>query len=131
MQPRLIHPVLIVIERYKREESRQSHRAREPIRGGKKFERSVTVQAQVDWRNTDGFSSQEPTGARLESDGHFTFRIRDLNKIGFRPVFGDKVVKVGKEIVELYITGGELAGHYPDQGGPTLYVAPFSTRVVQ
>ena len=130
MRPRLIHPVDVTIERYKRGESVQDPDAREPIKGGEVYEASYTIPAQVEWKRTESFVSLERTGARLESDGHLTFLIEDLDAAGFRPQYGDKVTRIASEVVELYIIGGELSGHYPDMGGPTLFVTPFSTDKV-
>jgi hypothetical protein len=147
MIPNLIHPIPVVVQRQLAAATTYDARARQPVRQlwkkgqgpGTGTEESLV--AQVHWNNDKRIGEPEPKPAGVEerTEGYLLFRIIDLITEGvvvengdgsydFGFQRGDKIVRVGRRRVNLYVTFFRDVASYPDQGGATLLEVNFSDR---
>lgn len=144
--PNLIHPIPVHLQRQNRAATVFSTRAREPVRqlwkaGQGPGTGTVDVlSGQVNWsdgkiRKPDLF----PGGPEEKTDGYVLFRYVDLVAAGVATenadgtidsgiLRGDKIVRIGRRRVNLFVLFFRDAGHYPDQGGATLLEVNFVDR---
>lgn len=118
-RPNLIDPTPVVIERVEKDTTIYDRDAREPTRTLTRS--TVTIPAQLQHVRR-GNPVMQPIGADEQIRGHFTVRRYDLEKAGYEPKRGDKIVKIGKyELnVERYISQVQWHGHHGRDGGATL-----------
>lgn len=128
--PRLIHPVPVTIERLQTSETIYDVDAREPVKQGYR-KQSFDLYAQISWGTHDG---EQPTrlGAQDEEQGYILFRRVDLlnaSPTPYHPQRNDRIVTIGTlPDLKLYIVSVQPMGHYPDQGGYSLWKCRFVDR---
>jgi len=125
-QPRLIHPVTLVILPINKGDTVYDGAAREPVKQVSRSE-PVSVPAQVQWSK---LSDPQPNrgGVQEKSSGYVIFRTIDLEIRSYWPQRGDRITSIGTKYTNqhLYLTGQEPAGHY--DGDPKLLVFNFEDR---
>lgn len=127
MIPRLLHPITVVVEKFSSASTVYDEDAYEPVKQASRSE-SVTLPAQVLWGTKDGV---EPSTLGLQDtdDGYVLFRKLDMDAIGYKPQRRDRITSIGTLTgLKLYITGVRPRGHYPDQGGYSLWQCNFKDR---
>ena len=126
VQPRLIHPVPVVIEQFLPSQTIVDDDFREPVQHAARAAQ-VTVDGQPKWGADE---SSQPTRGGVEegSDGYVLFRYKDLDDAGVTLKRSDRFVSIGGLNTDVYITRLRPEGHYTDQGGPTLIKAFFADR---
>lgn len=125
--PNLIHPNTIEVERLEKTATAYDVDAREPVRQGTR-KTKVTLPGQVLWGSHDG---TDPTtiGLRDDESGYVLFRKIDMTAVSYRPQRGDRIIRIGDLTgLKLFITNVIPRGHYPDQGGFTLWQCNFTDR---
>jgi hypothetical protein len=148
-QPNLIHPVKIVLEIIDRDDSVFDPYAREPVgqvvREGESPEsgEQITIKAQISYYFSSARKDAprwERAGVVEESIGYVSMRYKDMVRAGlltltpagdfdvFRLKRGDRIVKLGKEIVDFYIAGFKPFAHYPGKLMQTMLEADFTDR---
>lgn len=146
MIPNLIHPVPVTLRRKNVAASTLDARAREPVRqlwrrgDGPGAGTEETVEGQMNW-NDGNFAKPRlpPGGAEEKSEGYVLFRIVDLLAAGivtenvdgtldFGISRGDKIVRVGRRAVNLFVTFVRDVGGYTDRGGGTMLEVNFEDR---
>lgn len=147
MIPSLIHPVPVHLRRKNVAASTFDARGREPVRqlwragDGPGTGVEAALEGQLNWNDGKIKRPKLPagSGAREESDGYVLFRVVDLVSAGvatenadgtvdFGIVRGDKIVRVGRRVVSLYVTFLRDVAGYDDQGGGTLLEVNFKDR---
>lgn len=147
MIPNLIHPVPVTVRRQLAAATTFDDRARQPVRQlwkrgqGPGTGSEEELEAQVQW-NMDkriGEPEPQPGGVEEKTEGYLLFRILDLIAAGvvtengdgtydFGFQRGDKIVRIGRRRVNLYVTYFRDVASYPDQGGATLLEVNFCDR---
>jgi hypothetical protein len=128
VQPRLIHPVPIVIEQVDEANTNYDDHHREPIQQSKR-KTSVTIKGQVRWAVPDDVELQITIGGKqIQADGYVLFRFKDLTAASVTLKENDRFISIGGETVDVYIVKFRPMGHYPRAGGPTLVRAYFMDR---
>lgn len=146
MIPMLIHEVPVVVRRAAAGVTTEDAVAREPVRQlwrrgeGPGTGEEETLSAQVNW-NAGKRGKPEPgsAGTREESDGYLVFRVIDLldrgvateaadGSIDFGFARGDRIVRIGRRKVNLYVTFFRDVAGYEDQSGCTLLKVNFVDR---
>ena len=124
--PNLNHPVDVVLHQISRGTTFMDEDAREPVQHAAR-ESSVTVPGQTRW-----VSAMEArpgrSGVAEDERGYVVFRAVDLTAESVTLARGDRISKIGLEDCDVYITRIQPEGHYPDQGGATLFKAYFGDR---
>lgn len=142
-QPRLIHPVPVTFEIIDRDDSVFDQYAREPVgqvvREGESPESGerITIKAQVSYYYA-GARQYDPRWVRggviEETNAYLAVRYKDLVNAGLmtqtadgtfdemRLKRGDRVIKIGRENVNLYVDGFKPFGHYPGRRQTLLQV---------
>lgn len=147
MIPNLIHPVPVTVQRQVAAATTFDDRARQPVRQlwkrgqGPGTGSEEELEAQVQWNQAKRIGEPElkPAGVEERTDGYLLFRIVDLVAAGvavengdgtldFGFQRGDKIVRIGRRRVNLYVTFFRDVASYPDQGGATLLEVNFSDR---
>jgi len=125
-RPRLIHPVVVVIEPSVVAETFYDEDAREPVQ---KLTRSATVEipGQVSWRDSQNLEDTAG-GAVLSADGYVLFLKEDLDGLSLDLKVNDRIKKLGWNSVDMYVVRVQWIGHYPDMGGATMLRAWFRDR---
>lgn len=112
--PRLLHPVPVIIEVRDLSQTIFDDDAREPVR---QVERStaVTVNAQILW---DFRNDPKPLEGGLEylESGYILVKLTEIRALGLDFKFGDRITKIGDLDTELYITRSRPMAHYPPNG---------------
>lgn len=147
MIPRLIHPVDCVLHLSNRAVSKFDPLAREPVRtlwragDAPGTGSAVTISAQVNWN--DGSIAKptfkSPEGVDLHYSGYLLARVVDLvvqglavensdGSVTFGIVRGDRIVRIGRRRVNLFVLWFRDVAFYPDQGGGTLFEILFEDR---
>jgi len=127
VQPNLIHPVPVYVERVAdADDTLWDEDANEPI-GERERQSAVRLRAQVRWRSIEDPDWQW-AGVDEKTRGYLVFRYRDLERRGVTIERGDRITKVGKRTVNLFVTGFEDAAHYTDLGGAGFLLAFFEDR---
>ena len=126
MEPDLVHPIPVEIEQIDKSSTDWDDDAREAIRT---VARTAVkkLNAQISWSVKDD-PNPEKMGISEETRGYLLFKKKDLSGESVTISRGDKISKIGHDIVELYVTGLIPVGHYPDQGGASLLQAYFGDR---
>lgn len=130
VQPRLIHPVPVVLERINRDTTKERADAREPIQQAARHP-AVTIQGQPNWTAVvGGGRSLQVTrlGPQEDALGYVLFRYADLNAQSITLQMNDRIKKIGFREGDWYINRLQDVGHYSDAGGPTLVRAYFKDR---
>lgn len=142
-QPKLIHPIDVTLEIIDRDDSVFDQYAREPVgqvvREGESPNtgEQVTIKAQVSYYYA-GARKDDPMwergGVVEQTNGYFSCRYKDLVKVGLltqtadgsfdemKLKRGDRVVKIGREVVNFYVDGFKPFGHYPGRRQTMLQV---------
>lgn len=145
--PNLLHPIPIHLQRLNRAATTFNSRAREPVRQlwkrgqGPGTGTEDVLEGQINWN--DG-KIRKPTGegsggVEEKSDGYVLFRFVDLLSAGIATENsdgtielgierGDKIVRVGRRCVDLFVLFFRDIANYPDQGGGTILEVNFSDR---
>lgn len=132
VRPRLLNPIVIIIQKTQKAASPQDHLRREPIN---KITRAVSIplKAQVVWNpgeNSPGnYPVANPQGVSDAQTGYVILLDEHLVAAGYTPERGDKIVKIGRRTTELYLTEVAPHAHYEDQGDFTIIKAWFQDRV--
>jgi hypothetical protein len=132
--PNLIHPVDVEVEKLSRSTTIVDDDFREPIQQGDRSLR-VTVPGQPKWLFDDK-NIPSKLGSDSEADGYVLFRTQDLRAAdggaGITIDQGDRFISLGtapnKRDIDVYVIQVQPAGHYDDQGGPSLIRAFFKDR---
>jgi hypothetical protein len=106
--------------------------AREPIHGARTTAtQTFTLPVQAKWNDAADPTPMEG-GPREEDRGYILARMKDMDLYlgpGERIKRGDRIVAMGVLTgLDLYITGTEPIGHYPDQAGATMVKYRFADR---
>lgn len=141
--PRLIHPVKITFELIDRSNSFFDEQAREPVR---QLVRKGTAPNTGEQKIVKGQVSFYFAGAKLDypewtregvlerTVGYVSFRFRDLKKADLLTVDadgnftdigikrGDRIVRIAKRPVNLFVTGFKDFAHYPIHGQTMIQV---------
>lgn len=118
MVPTLIHPVPVILEPLNAATAPRDEEARELVHGARRGTK-VRISAQVSWSLKDD-PTDHPAGVVEISKGYVLVRRRDLERMNLTIARGDRISKIGVQAVDVYVTGTQPRGHYPDQGGHTL-----------
>lgn len=127
VQPRLLHPVPITIEKVEIDTTIVDDDFREPIQHADR-EAAVIVDGQVKWGVSDELKMGE-VGVEDLADGYVLFRYIDLEAQSIVLEKNDRFTKLGKLDTEVYVVKLRPVGHYTDQGGATMVKAFFSERL--
>lgn len=125
--PNLLHPTQITIEQISRSTTIYDLDAREPVQHAAR-KTTVVVPGQVNW-GTQNTLRLDDAGATGTDRGYVLFRKVDLDGASVTLEVGDRMTMQGHFIEEVYITGFEPLGHYPDQDGWSLLKAFFTDRL--
>lgn len=126
VQPNLIHPVKITVQRELKTATIVDADFREPVQQAARKSQFI-VSGQVSW-GQDQALMMTSGGATEDSDGYVLFRYIDLQRIGESVVRGDRITKTGKIDVDVYVVRVQPMGHWPDIGGATIFRAYFKDR---
>jgi len=131
MQARLLHPVLIEVEKIKRTVAPMDPDYAEPVQQAARGPR-ISVPGQVQW-GMDERLRATLIGAEQESEGYVLFRRVDLRAVGLNEIAqNDRFVAFGtgpnRVEVDLYVIGLRYNIHYQDMGGATMVKAFFKDR---
>lgn len=127
-QPRLIHPVPVVLVQTNASGTLYDPDTREPIQDVARTA-PVTLQGQVNWEGDKQLRNGE-TGAEEGSLGYVVFRLSDLKARGIEIKREDRFTELGKGYAaNVYVVKIQPMGHYPGQQGPTLLKVYFQDRM--
>lgn len=141
-QPNLIHPVWVVLELIRRDETVYDKYAREPvgqaIRQGESPRTGDRVRVKCQYSEyfasaKHDYPDYQREGVLEVTDSYVAFRYKDLQRKGLveysggkwvnlRIQRGDRVVQIGRETVDLYVQGFKVFAHYPGISGAMLQV---------
>ncbi len=144
--PNLIHPVPVEIQRAVAGVTVMDSISREPVRQlwksgqGPGTGTVLSTEAQVSW--LDGrIASPKLTrgGVEERSEGYLLLRVFDLLALGMVTenvdgtyslgiARGDRIVRIGRRRVNLYVLHFRDVGNYPDELGSTLLEVHFADR---
>jgi hypothetical protein len=127
-RPRLIHPVVVLLEPSVVSETIYDEDAREPVQHLKRAV-SVEIPGQVNWGGSENMEMTEG-GAVLSADGYVLFLKEDLDGVSVEIKVNDRIKKLGWNTVDLYVVRTQWLGHYPDMGGATMIKAWFRDRAM-
>lgn len=133
--PNLLHPVPVLVQQINKVDQTVSSDGtwfdddfREPVQHvADATAGEIQVPGQVRW-GMDEKLRATLTGAMAESDGYVLFRYVDLEAKSIELKQNDRITKLGKIDVDVYIVGLRPEGHYSDIGGATLVKAFFKDR---
>lgn len=126
MIPMIIHAIPIEIEPIDKTETQIDPDTREPYRTVARKDK-LYLEGQIRYDRED--RADWGKGGRADSTGgHLVFLKSYIDDLNIKFSVGDKIVKVGGIDKELYVTGTRHGAHYPDEGGPTLYLIDFEDR---
>lgn len=124
--PNLIRPVYATIQPASRTTTHYDSDAREPVRSVARST-AVLLPVQVHYDKIPEPEWGGP-GATETVEGYLLARRVDLVAAGYTPKRGDRVTQLGHRATELYLSGTEDMGHYPDQSGASLLRLHFTDR---
>ncbi len=147
MIPNLIHPIPVRVQRQLAAATTFDDRGREPVRQlwkrgqGPGTGTAEDLVAQVHW-NQDmkiGEPENRASGTERRTEGYLLFRLIDLLAAGiatdhgdgtvdFGFKRGDRIVRIGRRRLNVYVTFFRDVASYPDQEGATLLEVNFSDR---
>lgn len=146
--PNLIHPIKITVQLLDRDNTFYDQQAREPIpqviRKGESLRSGdeVTIKAQVSYNFAGAkqdYSIFDRMGVVDDSVGYITVRYKDLLRAGLiekdvngayinmKLERGVRIVRIGRELVDYYISGYKTFAHYPIFG-QTMVQLNFTDR---
>jgi len=148
LTPTLLHPVPVHLQRAVRSATKSDPLAREPVRQlwktgqGPGLGDVTVLEAQVNWNTADSFRGRpevRPGGVEEESQGYFLVRYADLLAAGVATenldgtispgiARGDRIVRIGRTAVNLYVSYFRDVAFYPEDGGATLLEVRFTDR---
>lgn len=147
MLPNLIHPVPITLQRKVPSATLLDPVAREPVRqvwrlgGGPGLDAEVVAEAQVNFNEGAVAKPRvHPGGIEEKWTGYLLFRVVDLvalglaleNPDGTLTLYlsrGDRISRIGRRAVSLYVAWFRDVAGYPDQGGASLLEVDFTDRL--
>lgn len=121
--PNLLKPAILTIEAVDKSSTVYHERFREPV--GDVRRTTLTIPAQR-WNVHRQMPSFDQGGVSEQFRGWWTIRRVDTIKYGWTPTRGDKAIKFGAHVTELYINQIEPMGHW--ENGPELFRCYFSDR---
>lgn len=126
MIPSIIHAIPIEVEPINKDTTLIDPETREPYRVvSRKNKLYLEGQIRYDREDVGVFGK----GGRSDATtGHLVFLRSYIDDQNVTFNVGDKIVKVGGVEKDLYVTGVRHGAHYPDEGGPTLYLIDFEDR---
>lgn len=130
MLPNLIHPLPTYVQSVETGETIQDEGYNEPVQNVA-YSETWTIPGSWKWTASDSLRMQE-TGAQESTSGYVLMRTRDLRAAGKTIKRGDRIIGygagAGKIDLDVYVTGLQYMGHYPDQQGPALVRVYFKDR---
>lgn len=130
VQPNLLNPIKVKIEKVDKTGAIQDHIRREPVNRVARAD-SFEISAQVAWESRL-ISENMPQATQFGTDngeiGYIVVRTIDLAALSRTVVRGDKIIKMGKRDVLFYVTDVNPHAHYADQGDFTLECIQFADR---
>ena len=108
--PNLLNPVNVIVEKADKSGVGQDHLRREPVN---RIVRTVrfTIEAQVSWY--DQVDMVPGAAGTVDNDsGYIMVRTMDREKLGETIARGDRIIKIGKRTVALFVTDFSLHSHY-------------------
>lgn len=138
--PNLIHPVSCTLKINNRAGTRMDPDTREPIQRIA-YKGEITLPGQVTNSIRKKDVDMERGGRNERETGYVLFRTIDLDEQlktigssyeewanGSNGAVNDRILRVGNQSLNAYITRLEPIGHYSDQGGATLVRAFYTDR---
>ena len=117
-KPRLIKPITVCIEQIDKTKTPYSGgpRGTRDVRNNVIRKTKVTLKAQVVFGDRDQKARYVQLGKGEEIKGYLLFLTKDLKKKNIDLEFGDKITKMGKTDVELFISHstGDLTAQFSD-----------------
>ena len=127
VQPRLIHPVNVVIQQIDRTATNWDPDFKEPIdEEDVAYQDPVTLKGQVNYMSFEQMVSA-PASWVKDSIGRIVFRKKDLTAAGITLDLMDKIISIDGEDVTLFILEARPQGHYQHS---TLIFAFFGEKFV-
>jgi hypothetical protein len=123
-QPRLIHPVPVMVEQFSPSTTRYDEQAREAVQQAAR-KPVKTVPGQPRWSMGEALETSL-LGATIDARGYVLFRRVDLEAQSLVLVVNDRIIRIANEVVDLYIVRLQPLGHY--ETGWTLVRAYFADR---
>ena len=112
MIPRLIHPIQVLVEQVDVEATEVDPDFRESrSMQGATFQPGTCLAAQIRWGAKDEYR-RSLGGDEYKADGHFTFLVDELARVGLTLHKGDRVSSVADQTMRYRITEIRPAGHY-------------------
>ena len=113
VEPRLLNPTKIEIERIDQVQTRFDHFRRQ-AQNFVARKTKVSLQAQVVWvtSTTASRPMMTKTGVDDQRTGYAILRVRDVRAAGIELQRSDKIVLIEEENLEVYVTLIEKAAHY-------------------
>lgn len=146
--PLLIHPVPVTIRRVNRAVTTEDANAREPVRqlwrtgDGPGTGDAVELRAQVNWEREGRIAEPKSHGGGVEENtsGYLLFSIQELLAAGVATQAvdgtvdvgirrGDRITRIGRRSLEVFVVFFRDAGHYEDLGGAGLLEVRFASRM--
>jgi hypothetical protein len=123
-QPRLLHPVTVIVEQFDASKTIYDPDSREPVKQAVR-KQQYTLPGQAKWGVHDEAVATE-LGLQDREAGYVLFRVKDANTIGYTPKRLDRIIRIGILTgLDLYIDSIVPLGHYPDRGGHSLFKCLF------
>lgn len=124
VQPRLIHPVPIIIQRLDKSNTFYDDDYREPVQQSARYT-NITIQGQPRWGGKD-VATFTRGGLVEQSTGYVLFRYLDLEAASITINVNDRFIKIGLQEVDVYVVRLIPQGHY--NGRAKLVKAYFADR---
>lgn len=125
LYPRLLHPVVVVVEQIDKASTVYDEDTREPVYQASRHA-AVSLPGQASYGSSKE-RSYAAYGPSEDESGYITFLMRDLTAQSVRLCIGDRISKIGNVDHDAYINKLQPMGHYPEFGA-TLMRAYFQDR---
>lgn len=123
--PRLLHPVVVVLEQIDRAATVYDEDTREPVQQAAR-KAAISLPGQASYGSSKEHSLK-PYGPEEGESGYVTFLARDLETRSIVLSVGDRITAIGKVEHDAYIGRLQPMGHYPEFGN-TLVRAYYQDR---
>ena len=112
VQPRLIHPIDVVIQKINRTETEWDPDFEEPTGDSViQYDDPMTLKGQVNYTTVSQISTGGATWLK-DSLGRIVFRKKDLAEAGIELELMDKIISIDDQEVEYYVLEARPQGHY-------------------